>query len=703
MLTAPFGRVETWHSGRFVRPWLGPLPMTRGLILAAVVFALIAVFANVKVRYDQGQIWKANPEITTIAGAMSFSSADAPYFLGHAAAAKDGLAPDEYLRKRAYPNAEIMYQQRADNAPAAKRPLLSTLISWLAPSSSPGDLLTAAHTILLASAGMTALMIILTFGAAGYWLEGTVAAIGGGLSSAYLGRSSFGRIDTDQLNLGLMYLMFGLVMMSARSRTILATLLWCIAAGATASIFMAWYGKSELIWMAMAAYFWLLIILQRNVPTTALCILLFYVFAPVTLPNPFESIYVQPNIVRGDFLFPNTLDTITEVARSSKADILVRAAGSVEMGLVCLTGLTLWAARHPIMAIAYGPLAAFAILNFLIGNRAVFYSAPIFWFGAAFLMTSAARFVTEAISSQPNTVTHTRRVSSPVSIAVVSLSLVIAWVNTPTGYVPRPSFPKPVLEGLVELENIAESHASVVATWWDYGYASLFLNKIPTLHDGGSQTGPATHFFAQALLKADQTQTVRTLQFLTSQSIKDIQQYSSRAALFDDFNQPADGHVPDIYLIFTSQMDGWISTISLLGNWDIETGKPIVLTENNGASHVEYIGLGCNYRRFPSAIACGNDSFDFDRGLMNNAPVITGWTRARGGFAEDVRQYHENAPFGVQTLQINNRLASQLMHRQLYDSSYNKLFHLGLVEAPGVTLVYDDYPHIRIYKITGQE
>ena len=47
MLMALFGRVETWHSSRLVGPWLGPLPMTRGLILAAVVFALIAVFANV--------------------------------------------------------------------------------------------------------------------------------------------------------------------------------------------------------------------------------------------------------------------------------------------------------------------------------------------------------------------------------------------------------------------------------------------------------------------------------------------------------------------------------------------------------------------------------------------------------------------------------------------------------------------------------
>ena len=126
MLKALFGRLESWHSVRFVRPWLGPLPMTRGLLLVAIVFVLIAVIANVKVRYDQGQIWKANPEITKIAGAMSFSTADAPYFLGHAAAAEKGLSPDEYERKRGYPNNEISYQQRGDDAAPAKRPLLST-------------------------------------------------------------------------------------------------------------------------------------------------------------------------------------------------------------------------------------------------------------------------------------------------------------------------------------------------------------------------------------------------------------------------------------------------------------------------------------------------------------------------------------------------------------------------------------------------
>ena len=115
-------------------------------------------------------------------------------------------------------------------------------------------MLRAGHTILILSAGLTALMIVIAFGAVGYWLEGAVAAIGSGLSSAYLVRTSFGRIDTDQLNLGLLYFIFGLLMLSARSKTAVNTILWAVAAGITASIFMAWYGKALLVWMAVSAY-----------------------------------------------------------------------------------------------------------------------------------------------------------------------------------------------------------------------------------------------------------------------------------------------------------------------------------------------------------------------------------------------------------------------------------------------------------------
>ena len=78
--------------------------------------------------------------------------------------------------------------------------------------------------------------------------------------------------------------------------------------------------------------------------------------------------------------FSNTLRTITEVG-ISLPDILVSATGSVKWDWLPDWP---WIVGHPPpgMAFAYGPLRI-RIAEFRIGNRAVFYSAPILWFGAA--------------------------------------------------------------------------------------------------------------------------------------------------------------------------------------------------------------------------------------------------------------------------------------------------------------------------------
>jgi hypothetical protein len=56
-----------------------------------------------------------------------------------------------------------------------------------------------------------------------------------------------------------------------------------------------------------------------------------------------------------------------------------------------------WAARHPVYAIALKPLAVFAMLNFVIGSRAIFYSAPAVWFGLAFIIITAGRAIYQMV------------------------------------------------------------------------------------------------------------------------------------------------------------------------------------------------------------------------------------------------------------------------------------------------------------------
>ena len=86
------------------------------------------------------------------------------------------------------------------------------MIAVLAKDDSRAEIAKAGQLLIPVSAALTVIMVAFTFGMAGYWLEGAVAALGGGLSFSYLSRSAAGRIDTDQLNLGFFYLLFGLAL-----------------------------------------------------------------------------------------------------------------------------------------------------------------------------------------------------------------------------------------------------------------------------------------------------------------------------------------------------------------------------------------------------------------------------------------------------------------------------------------------------------
>ena len=201
------------------KSWLGPVRMTASLLIVATLAVVIAAFANSWVRANQLEIWQANKELGFIDGAPSFSTADAPFFLRYARLNKAGSGILDLDRIRLYPNRTDLAEEEAEpDTSIFDWPLISIALSVSSTNSDIRALLTSANMMIIVTAATTALMITICFGAAGYWAEGGVAAIGGGLCSAYLVRSSIGRIDTDQLNLGFMYLMFGLIAFAGRAQ-----------------------------------------------------------------------------------------------------------------------------------------------------------------------------------------------------------------------------------------------------------------------------------------------------------------------------------------------------------------------------------------------------------------------------------------------------------------------------------------------------
>ena len=223
----------------------------------------------------------------------------------------------------------------------------------------PAGLLNAGNRVIILTAGLTALMIAICFGAAGYWLEGAAAGVGGGLSMAYLTRTAIGRIDTDQLNLGFMYLLFGLLVFAGKARSRTWSLAFCVAAGTCAKLFMWWYYKPELMVVVAVMLTITLICLQRDILTAIIGTLTFLVLADIGFFSLVESPYFKEVLSKGSFIFPHLSNhnRVAALLITSNPDQRGRIDGD---GTCRSDRIALFTFRHPILALVYGPLIGLA-------------------------------------------------------------------------------------------------------------------------------------------------------------------------------------------------------------------------------------------------------------------------------------------------------------------------------------------------------
>ena len=688
-------RLERWHQETVVACWPCRPTKTRWLLLAAIALAALAILMNMQVRNTQYQAWAT---YHSAGDDLLFSTTDAPYFLGLAGALKRGETVAEYESLLAYPDNMLMAKENPESVKDKSPPLLSTVLSQIVPSDEPAALLKSGHWLVVICAGVTAGLIIFAFSATGYWLEGTVAAAGAGLSAAYLVRTSAGRIDTDMLNMGLLYACFGTALLAGRASSARYMLVWCALAGGMARLFLAWYDRSQLIWLVLAALIWLMLAGRTKPVPAAVGIIIFVLVSGMDFFNPFASGYLIDTLDVAAFTFPNTLSTITEASNLALSKAIVQATGSIEMGLVCLVGLGIWGVRHPAMAVAMSPLLALGLLNFIIGNRFIFYATPMLWFGLGYLLTLMAGFIQREIFVNRESAISAGH-ATPAFATLIGLAIV--WANAPTKYVPQTTFSSQTLAGFAALEGQFDPADTVIATWWDYGYASTFLNKLPVLHYGGAVNTAATHVVARALLDEDRGASIGMLKFLSMEGSRGVNSQPDASALVQSFSKAIDNPSPDILLVVTNQMAGWMGSISKIGNWDIENGEPVQLRGNPDGPEVHYKPINCRFNGYPSHLNCNGLRIDLEHGLINGQPLLVGWSHTQDGTTLRRRHFGHDADHAIQIAQNGGRITAYLLHRQLYESTFNRLYHHGAIDHPAISLHYDDYPHIRIYKVDG--
>ena len=683
--------VEAWHAKLVDKPWLQPLRPTKFVIVLIVLSTLIAAGMSGYVRHWQYQVWEQNPEIFYLDdGTPLFTTTDAPYFLGLAKAIKEEGSIQAFTEMRSYPNA-LKRDSGEQSYSLRDAPLLSVILSVIAKDTTQKAMLQAGHMLIPVTAFLTALMIVFAFGAAGYWLPGVIAAAGGALSFSYLTRSGAGRIDTDQLNLGFFYLMTGLVIFASRTRSFTLALALSAAAGAVFWIFDWWYSKPHFGWAFLVGLIWLSLVTSRDIKRVCIQAILFmavggFVFQSLGLNS--ESTYLIDVVNYEGLIFPNAFETITELRQVGFAEILSRISGSVWLGGFSVVSLGFWALRHPAYAVVFGPAAAFALLNYIIGNRAIFYSAPMLWFGFGWMLLTAARIVSEKLKKDQFR-------NAAVLLSALS-GFVVVWFSSPTTYVQRPTFDKRVVKAFAEIEQVATSDNAVIATWWDYGYMSMFMNQMPTFHDGGSQTSPTTYFIANSLLSTSQDR--------AADRLKQLKRFGSEGVIRSLVGQGEAEETgwPDhpLYLVLTKDMANWIPSISKIGNWDVINGKPKVLTGVPSNYQLTYENLSCKAGNQADKFICSGVPINTATGQFGNQAILDGMVVSRDGRQLSGQKFNNSTSALMLHSEIGERgKSNMLIHKDLYFSVFHQLFHAGRHDERYFELVSDNYPFSRVFKV----
>ena len=149
---------------------------------------------------------------------------------------------------------------------------------------------------------------------------------------------------------------------------------WCFAAGLCAYVFMWWYGKPHLIVLGACSLAWLLVARWKSLSITMVGTGIFLLISGISFFNPLETICLQGQI-NSTFFFPNILETITNrtsctVPDPCQCDRFCGDRLGLSLGLVLLA--------FPPHFLSPTASDLFGLLNFIIGNRAIFIQRPFY-------------------------------------------------------------------------------------------------------------------------------------------------------------------------------------------------------------------------------------------------------------------------------------------------------------------------------------
>ncbi len=244
---------------------------------------------------------------------------------------------------------------------------------------------------------------------------------------------------------------------------------------------------------------------------------------------------------------------------------------------------------------------------------------------------------------------------------------------------------------------------AVIWTWWDYGYAFQLYARRSTFHDGGSQASPKTYMIARSFSTSDPREGWLITSFVTNYGLtglaKLLKEGHTAKEIMDNirngvYQRPLK---TPIYWVFTEDLIGKFGWIHYFGSYDFDKKEGIF---------GRIIAPTCKLVS-PNIIQCpelNNALIDLNNGLIN-----------LGNQSLPIKIFHffdgkdlKSKKFFDQGLVVeivrgsNNQTGLFILEPPSDETLFNEMFILRKYDPRFFELVYDNFPHMVIYRVKSE-
>ena len=147
-------------------------------------------------------------------------------------------------------------------------------------------------------------------------------------------------------------------------------------------------------------------------------------------------------------------------------------------------------------------------------------------------------------------------------------------------------------------------------------------------------------------------------------------------------------------------MAKWMPSISKIGAFDINKGKPTSFDGTKKGYQLGYENLDCQRTSNNQEFLCNNNRMNMITGQFGDRAILQGMVISKdGGQIGEKKFARANTPFILHTEIGTSAKGNLIVHKDLYFSVFHQLFYLNKVDPNYFALIYDGFPDMRVFKV----